>query len=90
MYKDIFVIKKNADNLNNTSFFPLPEEKDGENGYYWPESSTKESDVDEDVEPGDDLDGYDEWSNTESDNKSKDGTLSRKILHAFRRQCCVI
>ena len=34
----------------------------------------------------DDLDDYDECSNKWSDDKSKDGTLSRKILHAFKRQ----
>ena len=29
-------------------------------------------------------------SDTESDRDSKDGTLVRKILYAFKRRCCVI
>ena len=62
----------------------------GKNGYAYPDSSTEESDYDEDIGPGDDLDDSDKWSNAQSNNDSKNGTLSRKILYAFKRRWCVI
>ena len=78
VHKDTFVIEKNADDLDNPSLFPPPEEENGKNRYDYPDSSTKESDYDEDVGPGDDLDDSDKCSDTESDNGSEDGTLIRK------------
>ena len=51
------------------------------NRYDYLESYTEESDVDEDVGPGDELDGSDDCSDIESDDKRKDGTLIRKKLH---------
>ena len=90
VHKATLAIDKNADDLNNTSLFPPPEEDDGENGYDYPDSSTEESDYDEDVGPGDDLDDSDGCSDTYSDDNSEDGTLIRKILYALKRRCYVI
>ena len=50
------------------------------------DSYTKESKVDKDVGPGYDSDDYDKCSDIESNNKSDNGTLSRKILHMFKHQ----
>ena len=36
------------------------------------------------------MDDSDKCSNTDSDDDSEDGTLSRKSLYVFNRQCCVI
>ena len=54
------MIKKNEDYPNNPSLFPPPEEDNGKNGYDYPESSTEDSNVDEDVGPGYELDYSDE------------------------------
>ena len=77
-HKDTLSIDNNADDLNNCSLFPPLYEYDGKNGYDYSDSSTKDSNVDDDVGLGDYLDDSDKCSNTESDDKSKDVTLSRK------------
>ena len=89
-YKANITIEKNSYDLKNPSLFPLPEEDDVENGYVYPDSSTEESNTDEDVGPRYDLDDPDKCSDTYSDNLSKDWTLTRKLLHVFKRQLCVI
>ena len=43
VHKATLAIEMNADNLDNPSLFPPPEEDDGKNGYKYPESSTEES-----------------------------------------------
>ena len=58
-------IKKNPDNPKNPILFPPPEEDDGENGYDYLVSSTKESAIDDDLGPEDDLDDYDKCRDTE-------------------------
>ena len=75
--KDNGEIDKNADYLNNPLLFTIPGKEDGENGYECLESSTKDYDVNEDVGPVDDLDDYENFSNTERYDDSKDGNLSR-------------
>ena len=84
VYKANLVIEKNSENINNPRLFPLPEEDDIKNRYDYLKSSIEESDVDKDVGPGDDLDDSDKCNNTKSNDKSEDGNLSRKILHAFK------
>ena len=81
VHKDTLAIEKNSDNLKNTCLFPLLEENDGKHGYDYLDSSTKDSDVNDDVGPGYDLGDYDYCNNIERDDKNEDGTLSRKILH---------
>ena len=78
-HKATLTIEKNADNINNPSLFPPPDEDDGETGYEYPESSTEGSNYDEDVRSGDDLDDSDKWSYKESDGDNEDGTFSREI-----------
>ena len=78
-------IEKNADDLKYLRFFRHQRKKSGENGYDYPVSSTKESDIYNDVGPGYDLDDSEKCSNTERDKDRDNGTLIRKILHAFKR-----
>ena len=78
--KDNLAIDKNADYLNNPLLFTIPGKEDGENGYECLESSTKDYDVNEDVGPVDDLDDYENFSNIERYDDSKDGNLSPKQL----------
>ena len=84
VYKANLVIEKNSENINNPRLFPLPEEDDIKNRYDYLKSSIEESDVDKDVGLGDDLYDSDKCNNTKSNDKSEDGNLSRKILHAFK------
>ena len=78
IHKATLGTENNADKLNNPSLFLPLEEDNGENGYDYLDSSTKDSNVDEDVGLGYDLDNSYEWNITEKYDESKDGTLSRK------------
>ena len=83
-------MEKNEYDLNNHILFPLPEQGNGKNRYDYPDPSTKDSYINTDIGPGDYLDDSEECSNTESNNESEDGILSRKSLHAFKCQYSVI
>ena len=56
IHKATLGTENNADKLNNPSLFLPLEEDNGENGYDYLDSSTKDSNVDEDVGLGYDLD----------------------------------